>query len=88
VNKWTIWRFWLRARKWVDRRLYDAWMEGGNCTSKCRRCKQWEHTGTTVKTEDAEDGPVVRTCMNCGYQFTAVFTPAGFIPVEGNDNAG
>lgn len=54
----------------------------GGCNSACPRCKAWEHQGNKITTEDSNDQTQTRTCTNCGHTWKAIFTPAGFIPVE------
>lgn len=80
--KWRKWEFWKSIRQWAERRMYAAWMDGGNCSSCCPRCKQWEHLGNNVTTTDNADESVTRTCGACKYQRRAIFTPAGFCPIE------
>jgi len=80
--KWRKWSFWSSAKEIAERKMKDAWMEGGNCDSCCPQCKQWESVGNTIETKTNDDGSEARTCSNCGYTWKAIFTPAGFIPVD------
>lgn len=82
MNKRVMWRFWMRLRDWCERRMEAAWMAGGNCNSCCPTCGKWESAGNTIKTEDVSDGSVLRSCDNCGYAWRAIFTPAGFVPLD------
>ena len=76
------WDFWKKIRDWSDRKMSKAWMEGGNCDSKCPRCRQWESRGNIITTKSLPDGSELRRCENCCYQWKALFTPAGFMRIE------
>ena len=78
----TKWEFWRAARDWCNGRMKSARMEGGNCDSCCPRCHQWESHGNNITTKDREDGSMLRNCSACQYVWVAIFTPAGFIPVD------
>lgn len=80
--KWRKWYFWAGVRKFVEGRMKAAWFEGGNCDSCCGLCKQWESTGNTITTTSLDDGSEYRECQNCGHAWRAVFTPAGFLPID------
>ena len=80
--KWKKWKFWKRVRDWCNTRMTAAWMKGGNCDSACPKCHQWESHGNVIETEPQEDGSELRSCNNCGYAWKAIFTPAGFVPID------
>lgn len=52
------------------------------CDSCCPRCRKWESDGNTILSEDQPDGTIQRQCAKCGHSWIAIFTPAGFIPIE------
>ena len=80
--KWKKWYFWDKVKTHAERKMKDAWMDGGNCDSCCPRCKQWESKGNTIETVSNEDGSEQRTCTNCGNEWKAIFTPVGFVQVD------
>lgn len=80
MNKWRRWRFWRAVRDWCNRRMTDTWMDGGNCDSRCPRCKQWESHGNVITTEWGDHPTQERACRTCGYNWRAEFTPAGYVP--------
>lgn len=82
MNKWKRWKLWTKVRCFAEKKMADSWMQGGNCDSRCPQCKQWESHGNKIKTTDNDDGSVDRLCGNCKYEWKALFTPAGFIPVK------
>lgn len=89
------WRFWSRVAKFVKRKQQQAWLKGpsgrGNCDSACSRCKVWESEGNRIYTIPLVDGSEKRQCTNCGYEWRALFTPAGFVKIgewEGNEGSG
>ena len=82
MNKWQKWELWKKIRDWSNRRMKDAWMEGGNCDSACPNCKQWESLGNRIETVPLESGLELRKCKSCGNEWQAIFTPAGFVPVD------
>lgn len=82
MNKWKKWNFWRRARNWCQKHMRRVYMEGGNCDSACPRCHQWESLGNIIETHPLEDGSEWRICSNCKYEWQALFTPAGFVPVN------
>lgn len=79
------WRFWTKIADFVERKRQQAWLDGptgtGNCDSACGRCNKWESAGNLIRTIPLDDGSEKRECTNCGYQWRAVFTPAGFVKV-------
>ena len=82
MNKWKKWYFWEKVKVFAERKMTRAWMEGGNCDSCCPNCMQWESKGNTIKTVSNDDGSETRSCTNCGNEWMAIFTPAGFIPLD------
>lgn len=74
--------FWTKIKKFSEKKMKSAWMEGGNCDSCCSKCKQWESMGNNIKTVPQSDGAEIRTCGNCGDEWRAIFTPAGFVRVD------
>ncbi len=54
----------------------------GGCNSCCPKCKKWEHQGNIIKTTYFNDDIEKRNCGNCGHEWLAIFTPAGFVEVE------
>jgi hypothetical protein len=76
------WEFWRKVRDWCNRKMTSAWMEKGNCDSRCPQCNQWESRGNIIVTLSQDDGSELRICKNCDYEWKALFTPAGFIPID------
>ena len=73
--------------KWIkgfaDRQMKDNYLEpNGGCDSCCPSCEEWEYQGNKIKTEPLSDGSDKRTCGKCHHEWLAIFTPAGFIPVN------
>lgn len=82
MNKWKRWEFWMKARDWCNKKMTNAWMHGGNCDSRCLRCKRWESHGNRIETTSLDDVLEHRKCSGCGYEWRAIFTPAGFVPID------
>ena len=82
MRDWKSWLFWSRAKTFTENKMRKAWFRGGNCDSCCPRCKRWESLGNVIKTTPLEDGSDHRVCEACGHEWLAIFTPAGFIPVD------
>lgn len=83
INKWKKWDFWKSVRDFAEKKMKEAWFIGGNCNSCCPNCKNWESTGKTVITStDNDDESISRKCSNCGHTWRAIFTPAGFVPID------
>ena len=80
--KSRLWFFWRWVRDFTERRMASAWFMGGNCDSACPNCKKWESKGNCIETKHNEDGSEHRACSNCEHEWDAVFTPAGFVPVD------
>lgn len=76
------WNFWNKVKRFTEKQMHKAWMEGGNCDSCCTRCNQWESLGNIIQTESLADGSEKRKCGNCGKEWIALFTPAGFVEVK------
>lgn len=73
--------------KWIHdiskSQLKESYLKpNGGCDSCCPRCNYWEHEGNKITTQPLADGSDKRTCERCGYVWLAIFTPAGFIPIE------
>lgn len=80
--KWMKWDFWRFIKVFSEKKMKESWMEGGNCDSCCPRCRYYESQGNIIVTTANKDGSENRSCLSCGYKWTAIFTPAGFIPME------
>lgn len=76
--------FWQKVKAFVEKKMRAAWFEHGNCDSCCTNCKYWESHGNVISTKATvpEDGSETRRCKNCGHSWKAIFTPAGFIPLD------
>jgi hypothetical protein len=71
---------WLQQRK--DKKRKDTYLKQHGCDSCCPECKVWESDGNDIVTVCQDDGSDVRTCGLCSYTWRAIFTPAGFIPID------
>lgn len=62
----------------------QTYLEKHGCDSCCPKCKKWESEGNTITNSIPDNDPSidVRTCENCGHTWKAIFTPAGFVPVD------
>ena len=79
----TMFKFWTWIKGIAEEKIKENYLKpNGGCNSACPRCKQWESSGNLIFTEPLEDGSDKRTCENCGNEWLAIFTPAGFIPIE------
>ena len=76
--------FWKKVKTFAENKMQDEHLKYRGSDSACPRCKKWESQGNTIYTEDLEDGTDKRTCTNCKHEWLAIFTPAGFIPIEGS----
>lgn len=82
-----MYKFWSWVRNLSERKMNKEWFKpSGGCDSCCPRCKQWESLGNIIHTKPLEDGSDKRSCTNCGYVWLAIFTPAGFIPIDDYKN--
>ena len=54
----------------------------GGCDSCCPKCKKWEYQGNKIETRYFDNDLDKRTCGNCGHDWLAIFTPAGFVEVK------
>lgn len=60
----------------------NAYLVKHGSDSCCPTCRVWESQGNEITTEALSDGSDKRTCGKCGYQWRAIFTPAGFVSIE------
>lgn len=70
---------WLEER--ATKRKKREYLKRHGCDSCCPECKKWESDDNLITTVDNDDGSVTRQCSSCSYKWTAIFTPAGFVPV-------
>lgn len=82
MNKWKKFDRWARVRAWVDSKMKAAWMQGGNCDSRCPICRRQESLGNIIETRENPDGSETRLCTTCKYSWQALFTPAGFVSIS------
>ena len=76
-------KFWKRIAEYSTKKMEEAYLKpNGGCDSCCPRCKKWESHGNVIITKPLIDGSDKRECQNCGNIWLAIFTPAGFIPIE------
>lgn len=81
----TRYRFFKWLRGICDEQMSDNYLRpNGGCDSACPNCKEWESHGNTISTVPLEDGSDQRKCGKCGHSWLAIFTPAGFIPIDKN----
>ncbi len=76
-------KFWKWLKALSDKKMKSEYLRPyGGCNSCCPKCKKWQHDGNIINTTTLEDGSDERICGNCGNTWLAIFTPAGFIPLE------
>lgn len=76
-------KFYSWLKKIAEKGMYDNYLKPhGGSDSCCPNCKTWESHGNTITTEPLEDGSDLRKCGACKHEWLAIFTPAGFIPVD------
>ncbi len=72
---------WLKS--FCDEQMQDNYLKPrGGCDSCCPNCKEWESQGNTITTRPLDDGSDERVCSKCNYKWLAIFTPAGFMPID------
>lgn len=75
-------KFWARVRSFSEKQMFGNYLKpNGGCDSCCPKCKVWESLGNKITTTPLEDGSDLRVCGKCGYEWRAIFTPAGFVQV-------
>lgn len=81
-------KFWAAIKELADKGMKENYLKPhGGCDSACPKCKMWESQGNKIYTEALQDGSDKRTCCNCGHEWHAIFTPAGFVQIDHpNDN--
>ena len=82
-------KFWKGVFNFSRKKGNKSYLETHGCDSCCPRCKVWESEGNTIRTLPYDgvndDGSYRRVCWSCEYSWRAIFTPAGFVPVEDYD---
>ena len=75
-------RSWVRTLIVKDKKR--KFLEENFCDSRCPECKKWESEGNVITTKynEPDDGTEIRTCGSCNHTWRAIFTPAGFIPID------
>lgn len=73
-------KFWKKVYDYSKKKMKKEYTIEHGCNSRCPRCKIWESEGNIIKTEPLNDYDL-RSCSNCSYEWKAIFTPAGFIPL-------
>ena len=86
MPNWNKYKRWEKVRYFAEKQMEKAYFAGGNSSSTCMNCKQHEHLGNSFWSKDNDDGSTVRGCTNCGHEQLTVFTPVGFVPVDGTTN--
>ncbi|MGI4991011.1 hypothetical protein ACRXCV_00135 (plasmid) [Halobacteriovorax sp. GFR7] len=82
---WFVAALVVGAFAWYDCRgtlSKPDYLDEHGCDSCCPNCEMWESDGNVINTEPLEDGTDQRTCTNCNHTWLAIFTPAGFIPLD------
>lgn len=74
-------KIWEKISSISDEKVRDNYTKRHGCNSCCPKCKTWESSGNKITTTPLDDGSDHRTCQVCGYDWLAIFTPAGFIPL-------
>lgn len=75
-------KFWKKLLDFAKEKAKESYTKERGCNSCCPRCKKWESDGNRITTQPLDDGSDERVCHNCGFVWKAIFTPAGFIPVQ------
>lgn len=79
----TRYKFFKWLKSICDEQMKENYLKpNGGCDSACPSCNVWEHQGNRITTEPLDDGTDKRSCGACGYEWLAIFTPAGFIPLS------
>lgn len=74
--------FWNKIKAYADGKMQAEWLKYRGWDSSCPRCKMWCSQGNKIYTEALDVGVDKRTCSNCKHTWSAIFTPAGFIPID------
>lgn len=75
-------KFWSKVKSFAEKQMFENYLKPfGGCDSCCPKCKVWESLGNKITTTPLENGSDLRLCGNCGYEWRAIFTPAGFVQV-------
>ena len=78
-----LYRMWKKINHISEKGMKGNYLKpNGGCDSCCPKCKKWESMGNNITTKPLENGSDERVCANCGNVWIAIFTPAGFIPVQ------
>jgi hypothetical protein len=72
---------------YFNKKAKDQFAKEYGMNHACYRCGKWESEGNKILTTVSErDGHLDhRHCENCGYEWDAIFTPAGFIKVDARE---
>ena len=68
---------------YVQKKKKAAYLTAHGMDSACPHCGQWESDGITITNTDLEDTSTMRKCSACDHEWQTVFTPFGFVPVNG-----
>lgn len=73
-----------RIAEFFNEKAKDEYAKENGMNHACYRCGKWESEGNTIITTVSERDSNLdhRKCVNCGYEWDSIFTPAGFIKVD------
>lgn len=79
----TRYKFFKWLKGFADKQMQENYLKPhGGCDSACPNCKEWESQGNRITTEINCKDTDKRKCHKCNHEWLAIFTPAGFIPVD------